>query len=115
MSTLVIAVLVFAFFILAMPEKGYSGVDPMAGGCCEYSSGLNGDFCESIDFIERCPLVKVGMLEDFFPGESCNEQTGLCIDPTRSVPTLSEWGLIATAGILGVIGFMVIRRRKATI
>ena len=29
------------------------------------------------------------------------------------VPTLSEWGLIAMAGILGIVGFMVIRRRKA--
>ena len=28
------------------------------------------------------------------------------------VPTLSEWGLIAMAGILGIVGFMVIRRRK---
>jgi hypothetical protein len=32
----------------------------------------------------------------------------------RNVPTLSEWGLIAMAGVLGIIGFMVIRRRKAT-
>ncbi len=30
------------------------------------------------------------------------------------IPTLSEWGLIAMAGTLGIIGFMVIRRRKAT-
>ena len=30
------------------------------------------------------------------------------------VPTLSEWGLIAMAGILGIIGFMVMRRRKVT-
>jgi DNA-binding beta-propeller fold protein YncE len=30
------------------------------------------------------------------------------------VPTLSEWGLMAMAGILGIIGFMVMRRRKAT-
>jgi hypothetical protein len=28
------------------------------------------------------------------------------------VPTLSEWGLIAMAGILGLVGFMVISRRK---
>jgi len=28
------------------------------------------------------------------------------------IPTLSEWGLIAMAGILGIVGFMVIRRRK---
>ena len=31
---------------------------------------------------------------------------------SRNVPTLSEWGLIAMASILGLIGFMVIRRRK---
>lgn len=29
-------------------------------------------------------------------------------------PTLSEWGLIAMAGILGIAGFMVMRRRKLT-
>ena len=29
-----------------------------------------------------------------------------------NVPTLSEWGLIAMAGIVGIAGFMVIRRRK---
>lgn len=28
------------------------------------------------------------------------------------IPTLSEWGLIAMAGILGIVGFMVMRRRK---
>jgi len=32
----------------------------------------------------------------------------------RTVPTLSEWGLIAMAGILGLVGFMVLRRRKVT-
>ena len=30
------------------------------------------------------------------------------------VPTLSQWGLIATAGLLGIIGFLVIRRRQFT-
>jgi len=30
------------------------------------------------------------------------------------IPTLSEWGLIAMASILGIVGFMVIRRRKVT-
>ena len=29
------------------------------------------------------------------------------------IPTLSEWGLIAIAGVLGIIGFIAIRRRKA--
>jgi len=32
--------------------------------------------------------------------------------PPTNIPTLSEWGLIAMAGILGIVGFMVIRRRK---
>jgi len=32
--------------------------------------------------------------------------------PISQIPTLSEWGLIAMAGILGIVGFMVIRRRK---
>jgi len=31
----------------------------------------------------------------------------------RNVPTLSEWGLIAMAGVLGIAGLMVMRRRKA--
>jgi len=30
------------------------------------------------------------------------------------IPTLSEWGLIAMAGVLGLVGFMVIRRRKVS-
>jgi len=34
--------------------------------------------------------------------------------PPRNVPTLSQWGLIALAGILGIVGFMVMRRRKVT-
>ena len=36
-----------------------------------------------------------------------------CFIP-EPIPTLSEWGLIAMASILGIAGFMVIRRRKAT-
>lgn len=36
-----------------------------------------------------------------------------CFDPltARNIPTLSEWGLIATAAFLGVIGLIAIRRR----
>jgi len=41
-----------------------------------------------------------------------NELVGV---PTiRPIPTLSQWGLIAMAGVLWLIGFMVIRRRKVT-
>jgi len=30
------------------------------------------------------------------------------------IPTLSEWGLVAMVGVLGLVGFMVIRRRKVS-
>jgi hypothetical protein len=33
--------------------------------------------------------------------------------PTE-VPTLSIWGLATMAGILGIVGFIIIRKRKAT-
>jgi Tol biopolymer transport system component len=38
-----------------------------------------------------------------------------CFDPmtARNIPTLSQWGLIAMAGVLGIIGIMAVRRRKA--
>ncbi len=35
------------------------------------------------------------------------------INIVGTVPTISKWGLIAMAGMLGIVGFMVIRRRKA--
>ncbi|MGB2691233.1 MAG: IPTL-CTERM sorting domain-containing protein [Thermodesulfobacteriota bacterium] len=44
------------------------------------------------------------------PGNGCAQVTE-CI-PERDVPTLNEWGLIAMAGILGIVGFMVMRRKK---
>jgi len=38
-----------------------------------------------------------------------------CFDlDDRVIPTLSEWGLIAMAGVLGIIGLLAMRRRKVT-
>jgi len=36
-----------------------------------------------------------------------------CLDPAtaRNIPTLSEWGLIAMAAVLGIVGLLVVRRR----
>ncbi|GJM17341.1 MAG: hypothetical protein DHS20C13_26680 [Thermodesulfobacteriota bacterium] len=46
--------------------------------------------------------------------EVVNRSFDQCVNPVlvSSVPTLSEWGLIAMAGVLGIVGFMVMRRRK---
>jgi hypothetical protein len=38
----------------------------------------------------------------------------VCKQVVSNVPTLSEWGMIAMAGILRIAGFIVIRRRKVT-
>jgi len=34
--------------------------------------------------------------------------------PVSNVPTLSEWGLITMAALLGIVGFMVMRRKRVT-
>lgn len=56
--------------------------------------------------VRKCPLdgLRTGM---------CNEVSQMCVED-RNVPTLSQWGLIATAGLLGIIGFIIIRRRQLT-
>jgi len=157
-STFVIALLVFSFFFLALPEKGISSI---TGGCCIKDGACAGcesgcittpDFCidmggteeEGACFDEglgppicRNPVDKVGCcvlgpdncvedigVEDCFrvemgdiwnPGDSCSE-VPQCVVIKTPIPTISQWGLIALAGILGIVGFiMVMRRRKATV
>jgi len=51
--------------------------------------------------------VVSGSQDGFF----CHDNAGPF---AKNVPTLSEWGLIAMAGILGIVGFMVMRRKKVT-
>ena len=52
-------------------------------------------------------------LECEFAAETVCEFTN-SIAP-RPIPTLSEWGLIAMAGVLGIIGFFALRRRRAVV
>lgn len=65
-----------------------------------------------LDFWSICysPTVEGFSISSGFEGESFNCGAAF----SANVPTLSEWGLIAMAAILGVVGFMVARRRKAT-
>ena len=57
---------------------------------------------------------------DTIPGDLLNglsdQQLSECLNwdfpVPQPIPTMSEWGLLALAGILGIIGFMVVRRRK---
>lgn len=60
------------------------------------------------------PITRIELDDNFGGAELLYDlyfgQCGL----VSNVPTLSEWGLIAMAGILGIVGFMVMRRRKVT-
>ncbi len=41
------------------------------------------------------------------------DQCGPLPSPSRPIPTMSEWGLIAMAGVLGLFGLLAARRRRA--
>lgn len=89
----------------------YSQPGPFEG-CCQFFTG-----CENLSQSE---CIANDNSTGFVIDMECNEATGSCPFPetgdseARPVPTLSEWGLIAMAGILGIVGFMVIRRRQLT-
>ena len=70
--------------------------------------------CEITDFVN--PPVDVTLTDQQL--EACRARLiagcRLIIIASHNIPTLSEWGMIAMAGVLGVIGFIVAaRRRKA--
>ncbi len=111
-SMFVVSFLIVSFVFLALPEEGNAGFNPLPGGpsCCQFDDGC-------MDIVQPPPGVP-GMtcsVQNIVPGAICEESAGQCIVTSRNVPTLSEWGLIAMAGALGLIGFiMVIRKRRAT-
>lgn len=90
-----------SFLFLALPEKGYS--QPQIG-CCQFETQCG-------DTLAVTCITNFGT---FFPDDTCNQTTNMCQGEVTDVPTISEWGLIAMAGILGIVGFMVIRRKQAT-
>ncbi|MEM7009642.1 MAG: IPTL-CTERM sorting domain-containing protein [Thermodesulfobacteriota bacterium] len=116
-SIFIITLLLGSFIYLAFPQNTFAGstftLPPVPGGCCQYDDeGL--DVCTEINPGLVCPVLDIGPAVDFVPDRECNFQTGQCEGLARNVPTMSEWGLIAMAGVLGIIGYMILRRRKAT-
>lgn len=63
-----------------------------------------------ISFSINGPTVTINCLDSFGQGTCVFNN----VIATRNVPTLSQWGLIAMASILGIVGFIVVRRRKVT-
>ena len=74
---------------------------------------LDPPICQITDFVN--PPVNV-ILDDQ-QLEACRARLirGCSLVFPTNIPTLSEWGMIAMAGVLGIIGlYVTARRRKAT-
>lgn len=106
-SIVIITLLLAGFFLLAAPEQGHAGSVPIGQGCCQFPGG-----CFNLD---DDPILCDGQ---FIENAICNEDAGVCvsrISPIASpVPTLSEWGLIAMAAVLGIAGYLIARRRRVS-
>lgn len=68
-------------------------------------NGGNNATCESID--------QRGVVRPQF--EICDIGAYELEDDPRTVPTLGEWGLIAMASLLGIVGYIVVRRRESIV
>jgi exosortase sorting signal-containing protein len=76
-------------------------------GCCVVSPGECVDNTDS----RGCFDTELGITWN--PGNICSQVAECTV--TRNIPTLSEWGLIAMAGILGIAGLIIaIRKRNLT-
>ena len=110
-SYLFIAVFVMGFMFVALPDKALS-----QNTCCQ---GIGIEPCGQSEFCcnDISPIFsQQECLDDggILTTGSCNELTGLCsgFSNRENVPTLSEWGLIFLAGVLGIVGFVMVRRNK---
>lgn len=100
------------------------------GACVNSPAGDFCDFTTIWDDFDGCCLIETNnCLEEisyrdcidfqdpaiegqiWFPEQSCNRVPQCTV---RNVPALGEWGLIAIAGILGILAFIGIRRKKLT-
>lgn len=102
----ILTFLVTGFLFLASTQIGLAGIATTEPFCCLSEQGC-------ADSTSGLPIAcQVGTIQE---NAVCNENTGLCVSLDtlhEAIPTVSEWGLIAMAGILGIVGFLVIRRRK---
>lgn len=77
-------------------ELGYSVFDGFEFGACAISDGVGRVFRLGPGQYELCRESLI---------DRCN------LTMQRSIPTLSEWGLVAMAGLIGIAGLIFYRRR----
>ena len=110
------------FGVCNAPDSDNNGVPIDAADALCFALGYESGSLTEVD-ANLCPEANTlnadGSIwtSDFAGGDGYGA-TYTCVgfrDVTAQVvPTLSEWGLIAMAGILGIIAFISIRRRKLT-
>lgn len=101
-------------------EEGF-----FAPGSCFDDGG--GATCENEFIGQGCCIVEPGSCADDVDAETCFTEVSLLSDqwvgntscsdiprctPTRNIPTMSNWGLIALAGIFILAGIWAITRKK---
>ena len=92
----------------SQPEGAVCDALIFNAGCCAIAPG---QCLEDTEF-DDCIFVEEGIL--LAPDESCSV-ISLCQPPPRNVPSLSQWGLVALAGVLGVFALIVITRKKEAV
>ena len=73
---------------------------------------VSSHFDDFVGIESDLPIAKVSVAGQGDPVFYAIDELVLPQGLLAPVPTLSEWGVIAMAGILGIVGFIVIHRRK---
>ena len=108
--------------LLEGAEECDDGNSGPGDGCSDHCVVENGWVCE----IPGAPCVQItcgdGLLEgaeecddgNLEDSDGCSSACQLEKQPAKvtPIPTLSQWGLIAMAGVLGIVGLFAIRKRK---
>ena len=106
-SAFIIVLTLFVAIPNAVHAQGPPG-PPSILGCCQFQGA-----CAETGLLECNNTLGS---QGWFLGEMCNDITNECpgFNPPKNVPTMSQWGLVALAGVLGIIAFIGIRRKKQT-
>lgn len=93
-----------SFNIVAGPNQGLSD-DNVTNSNGQATFTYEGELLGTDQIVASIEVQGLGVL-------SSNTVSKTWILPSRNVPTLSEWGLISMAALLGIIAFIVMRRRQ---
>lgn len=111
-SLFVAVFLIVGFFFMAVPEKGFAGIAAPSTGCCITPIGDCVNFGDGLVSCLAETVVDTGTCTFEGPGGICANLAPI----STPIPTMSEWGLIATALVLAAVGvgYITLRRKKAS-